>query len=387
MEKKIVFIQPAYARYRQPLFDLLCKNYATRFFFIEEPPQHFQKKSSNSSQPKPSDKSRTPGSRAFHLFQLFKRYLRLIVFLVRSNDSIIITSISDSPQTMLSLLISRIKRKKCALMIEEWFFPAKKSLESLFRLLLREHNLKCADAVVAVGTAQRNYVMNFGVPSEKVFLANHCSIDLSKYRSENLKQRLKIEKYLVVLYLGRIIRNKGLDFLIHAFSKLEQERNDVFLLIGGDGDFRPHCESLARELDIEHISFVGTVYGEENLASYYKTADVFVFPSCFRGYSKLHVEGWGLVINEAMSMGRPVVTTNAVGAALDLVKNGINGYVVKNQDSQAICMALKKVLEDSKLREAMGKNSRKIFEEFNDFNKMFEGFRQAIDYVSRYQNV
>jgi glycosyltransferase involved in cell wall biosynthesis len=81
-----------------------------------------------------------------------------------------------------------------------------------------------------------------------------------------------------------------------------------------------------------------------------------------------------------MSMGKPVITTDAVGAAEDLVRNGVNGYVVKNGEIEELYLALRKMVEDPRLRKTMGENSRIIFEEFNDFGKMFRGFKKAIEY-------
>lgn len=67
-------------------------------------------------------------------------------------------------------------------------------------------------------------------------------------------------------------------------------------------------------------------------------------------------------------------------AAEDLVRNGINGYVIKNGKIEELYLALRKMLEDPRLRKTMGENSRIIFEEFNDFGKMFKGFKKAIEY-------
>jgi len=86
-----------------------------------------------------------------------------------------------------------------------------------------------------------------------------------------------------------------------------------------------------------------------------------------------------LVINEAMSMHLPIITTNAVGAAYDLVINGYNGFVVQQNDVIAMYKAMKKILELD-LSE-LGNNSRKLFEEKNNFKEMANGFSQAINYV------
>jgi len=143
-----------------------------------------------------------------------------------------------------------------------------------------------------------------------------------------LKKKLGIRSGLVVLYLGRIIAPKGLDMLIRAFYKIEQERNDTFLLVCGEGDFRPYCERLTEKLKMKHVFFLGKIE-EEEIASYYKTADVFVLPSCVRPHqsvvlrafaARARIEGWGLTVNEAMSMAKPIITTDAVGVVQDWLK-------------------------------------------------------------------
>ena len=379
---QIVFIQPAYAKYRQPFFEKFRSYYNTTLCFMRETEVYLQNQHLISlTRAHQLDRNKLDTNRLVYLArEYFTRPVVLLLSLMKNNYSVIVTSISRSPQTIISLFVSKIKGSKCVLWIEEWFIPRQRSMMSKLSILLTMCVLRNVDAIVVEGTPQYKYVKNFNIPDEKVFFSNHCSLDYSKYRSKNLKEKLNIEKDLLVLYLGRIIERKGLDVLIKAFSKIEQERNDVALMVCGDGDFRPFCEYLAKELKIKHIFFLGSVQ-EEEIASYYETADLFVLPSCVRENQKIKTEGWGLVINEAMSMAKPIVTTNAVGAAQDLVKNGVNGYVVQNEDVNELYLALKKILEDKELRKAMGKNSRKLFEEFNDFDKMFEGFKKAIKYV------
>jgi glycosyltransferase involved in cell wall biosynthesis len=82
-----------------------------------------------------------------------------------------------------------------------------------------------------------------------------------------------------------------------------------------------------------------------------------------------------------MSLGKPIITTDAVGAAFDLVKNGVNGFIVKNGDVLDLYIALKRIITEEKRIDVMGQNSRKLFEQFNSFDKMFDGFKKAISYA------
>lgn len=395
----VAFIQPAYAKYRSPLFERFSAHYSTTFFFMEGSPAHIWDKHSQKFQ---SDfqllrkqsvldtAHPTKLQSLFSRFNLLRKCLNLLLQLMTNNYQVIVSSISLSPQTLISLLVSKVRKRRCVLWIEDWSINIPRSRRAKLRfypmIALKMCVLRNVDTIVVEGTPQKRHLQKLNIPAEKVFFSNHCSLDYSRIDSQNLKQRLNIKRRLVVLYLGRIIKRKGLDVLIEAFSAIEKERKDIFLLICGDGDFRPFCEHLAKQLKIRHIRFLGTI-PEKEIASYYRTADVFVLPSCIRPDQKIKGEGWGLVINEALSMGIPVITTNVVGAAVDLVRNSFNGYIVKNGNVEDLCLALRRILENDNLRKTMGRNSRRIFEEFNDFDKMFDGFRQAIEYANEHGGI
>ncbi len=378
---KVLFIQPTYAKYRRPLFERFSTNYDTMFYFIAAAPPIIQDEyygrfeRSGKSSPK-----RDPADRLRHFFFLLNRCIHLIALLATNRYDVVVTSISLSPQTIISLALSRIKHKKCVLWIEEWFQSKSKFLVSKLtffdaRNLLKKQVFRNVNSIIVEGKPQWKYAKSFGVPDNKLFFSNHCGIDYSSVSFVDLKQKLNVKDKLIVLFVGRISEIKGLDILIKAYSEIERERQDVCLIVCGDGSFRPFCEALVRRLELEHVIFLGDVLGDE-VASNYRMADVFVLPSCARPFG----DGWGLVINEAMSVGLPIITTDAVGAAEDLVKNGFNGYVVKNGDATELYLALKRILDNETLRKTMGKNSETLFKEFNDFDKRFEGFKQAIEY-------
>jgi glycosyltransferase involved in cell wall biosynthesis len=177
------------------------------------------------------------------------------------------------------------------------------------------------------------------------------------------------------LYLSRIIPRKGLDILIKAFSLLRRKRTDVCLLIGGDGPFRHYCEELAKSLKIPDISFVGPI-NHHSVVDLYEKADVLVLPSYFY---KNQYEPWGLVINEAMSMALPVITTKAVGAAYDLVIDGYNGFIVRENDVTHLSKAMEKIIAMDLIQ--MGTNARSVFDTKNDFAQMAKAFTSAIEHT------
>jgi glycosyltransferase involved in cell wall biosynthesis len=379
---KVLFIQPTYAKYRRPLFERFLANFSTILFFIEVAPpiirdEYFTKLSGlQETSPKEGFRKIRFGFAVY----LANQYIRLLVLLMRNNYDVIVTSISLSPQTLMSLIVSRIRVKKCVLWIEEWQQSKSKFLVSKSpfldaRYFLKKQVLKNVDAIVVEGKPQWKYAKCFGVPNEKLFFSNHCSLDYSQVECVDLRQEFNLGNNLIILYVGRIAESKGIDVLVRVFSKIEQERKDTYLVLCGSGSYRSVCEAFINKLKLKHVLFLGDVLGD-TIASCYKMADVFVLPSCARPFG----EGWGLVVNEAMSVGLPIITTDAVGAAEDLVKNGLNGYVVRNGDVAELYLALTTILKNKILRKTMGKNSQRLFKEFNNFDQMFNGFKQSIEY-------
>ena len=115
---------------------------------------------------------------------------------------------------------------------------------------------------------------------------------------------------------------------------------------------------------------------KDALPQYYAIADVFVLPST--------EEVWGLVINEAMACGLPVISTDKVGASIDLIKQGVNGYVIPASDVDRLFESLEMILSDSKLKSSMGKASEEIINDFT-ISHAAKRFVRAIDFVYKYK--
>ena len=92
---------------------------------------------------------------------------------------------------------------------------------------------------------------------------------------------------------------------------------------------------------------------------------------------------WGYVVNEAMCCGKPVIATNAVGAAFDMVKDGKNGFIVPEKDADALYKAIKKIISEPELGRNMGLESKRIIEQGFTYEHMINGFRRAVDSVNK----
>ena len=180
-----------------------------------------------------------------------------------------------------------------------------------------------------------------------------------------LKRSFDLEAKTIILSLSYLQKRKGVQYLIEAFLQLN--RKDVVLLIVGDGEYKHELVKLVPK-NCANILFIGHV---EDTPKYYAMADIFVMPS--------FSDPWGLTINEAMLAGLPVITTTNVGAQ-ELIQG--NGVLIPPRDSQALKVALQKLLDDEQLRDDMGKRSLEVIKPYTIAHTA-EACRQAIHAVLR----
>ena len=261
-------------------------------------------------------------------------------------------------------------------MVETWHDYKYKNPFQILYQWLGKHILKNADFCLPHGTNAKMYCIMCGVSEERIFVFNYCSGDLAKsLNNSNGADIFDINtRNIVILYLGRLAPVKGVRVLIEAYAKLEKDRNDIFLLIAGDGEEKDKLHKIANGLGIKNIRFYGLVQAEK-VAQLISKSDLLVLPSIEK--DNLY-EGWGLVICEAMSLSKPVIATDAVGCAPDLIQNNHNGFIVKNGDVLQLYEAMRRIVSDSELRTTMGNNSRNEFEKFSNLHRRIKILEKAI---------
>jgi glycosyltransferase involved in cell wall biosynthesis len=189
---------------------------------------------------------------------------------------------------------------------------------------------------------------NVGIDSSKISIVRHFIEWEQPAEAKNPTTK-------DILYAGRLSEEKGIEYLIHAISKISKEHPKIKLHIVGEGNMEQNIRSLANKLGIEDkVIFHGYV-AHENLATMYRKSSVFILPS-------ICMENAPLTLIEAMSQGTPVVTTN-IGGQAELVKNGVNGLLVNPRDSEDLAEKIGSILDNPELAREMGEGGRKIVEE------------------------
>lgn len=230
---------------------------------------------------------------------------------------------------------------------------------------------------LAIGSANRDYYRSLGVSESKIFDVPY-TVDNDRFTaaaSLTSDQRQQIrEKYglrndqLVVLYASKFMRRKHPDDVIEAMAQLRAEGVQASLFLVGTGEIEDELHARVSALGLPDVVFGGFV-NQAELPKVYAAADVFVLPS--------ENEPWGLIVNEVMCAGLPVVVAAEVGCVPDLVKDSINGIHMRAGDVESLTNALRKVLLDDDARQAMGRNSLKIIQGWS-YAQCHQGIQAAI---------
>jgi len=223
---------------------------------------------------------------------------------------------------------------------------------------------KCAKRIIVQGEAMKallfsailkNQVQDF---SQKIRLipngVDDKMFDPKIYNEEVARKKFNIREEHVIVFVGRLAKHKGIDYLIKALKLVKADLPDVLLVIVGNGNERNNLENLSRKLHVDqNVMFVGDL-PHDNIPLILSLATVLAHPSFY--------EGIPTIVLEAMSMAKPVVVTNA-GCMSEVVQNGQTGFVVEKGNISQLAHALLLVLSNSRLALHMGQKGRDLVKE------------------------
>ena len=323
--KRILYLTGYPAPYRVAYFDVLGRDTDLTVLFADR----------KEDQAHRSQDWFIQGAGNFRAVQLEKRVtamrggylcLDVVQWLKQKWDVIVLCGYS-SPTVMLAMAYLKARRIPFWMEVDGGLIRPDSKPKYLFKKTL----VSAASGWLSTGKATTKYLVYYGAREEKVYEYPFSSLHeadmpqcgLNAQEKTAMRRELGLCDGKMILSIGQFIHRKGFDILLRAAAKLSP---DVHIYIVG-GVPTEEYQQMCREWNLQNIHFEGFM-PKNQLLKYYQAADLFVLPT--------REDIWGLVINEAMAYSLPVITTDRCVAGLDLVENGVNGYIVPVEDSDAL---------------------------------------------------
>jgi glycosyltransferase involved in cell wall biosynthesis len=321
---------------------------------------------------------------------------RRVTRLARSTD-LVLSSTSDSWKSKVAFLGAALTGKPIALRKETWFESRTKP-----RLLTRpywyvdrrltEFIERRAAGVLVGGRKAKEHLIARGLPAHSILPFSYLHEDLATSPShpEVLDELRDVAPdALLLLYLGRIMPQKGLHVLIAAVRKLLADGAEVKLLVVGEpitrntgrgavsDDYFETCREMAR--GESRIRFLGPARADR-VQDYYRAADVFVHPHVRTVDGIDKYDGWGNVITEAASLSTPVIASDRVASAFDIVADGISGFLLRSATlEEDLIRAIDFFCRNRAAVDAFGAKARENFEKTVDVERSMSSIRRLIE--------
>lgn len=241
---------------------------------------------------------------------------------------------------------------------------------------LKKVLLKTFDGYLSIGSLNKQYYAAFGAQAGRIFFAPFC-VDNAAFTLERDVRRTRREHFrtdlgippdaVVILFLSKLTKRKRPKDLLRAFAELTRDFPAAWLVFGGSGEQEQPLIAETAELGLEQVRFIG-FQNQSALPTLFAASDIFVLPS--------DEEPWGLVVNEAMAAGLPVIVSDEVGAAPDLVEDKGTGAVYPCGNVEALTNAIIGLLESKTKRLEMGARAHELIKAW-DVEKCVAGIASA----------
>lgn len=243
----------------------------------------------------------------------------------------------------------------------------------LFRKIFKRYTEKL-HGLIAVSETARDTFLPY-IPGDYTIIPN--GVDLERFHPDVPALEGFRDRKNRILYLGRLDRRKGLIELLQALKIIKEEIPDAFLIVVGKGPLENDCRKLVKDLNLsDSIVFCG--YVESKLIpSYYASCDVYCSPA-------LGGESFGIVLLEAMAVGKPVVASKIPGYDRVII-DGYNGLFFDPKNPQDIAGKIVRILKDKRLRDSLIKNGREFVKNYSwgsVARKMEEFYRTKLELLA-----
>lgn len=294
---------------------------------------------------------------------------------------------------LLCFLSAKVRGCKTILMLDSW--SATEQAGSMGKLV-KKNLINRFDAAVVAGTPHKQYVEEYGMPSNVVFTgydvidnAHFAKLAAQANHGDEHAAFLAQLPSRFFLSLGRFMKKKNLESIVEAFIQLNQSSVDkISLVFVGEGESEAELKAAAKKSGIPTRNF------SEKATNNNDQPEIIFFP--FQQYDKTplffakceafiiasYMEEWGLVVNEAMASGSPVISSKQVGSSFDLVREDVNGFLFDPLSSKDLAVQMQRFVDDPGLSKRMGAKSSELIGEWN-INRFADAVQAAIDTIKK----
>jgi glycosyltransferase involved in cell wall biosynthesis len=325
----------------------------------------------------PPGRMKGAGWRAFPVMLAFIARLAALLISERKHyDIVVVSGMKIIPITAVP--VCRLLGKRCVVRIESPFEMVEpisaesldmmngivgRSMSSVLKLLQRGV-LRYSTCVIAISEDIATMLRRFARPPARIARIPNA-VDLTTFKPVAPLQKERLRDHLgfppgrtIVLYVGRLSRAKGVMMLVEAWPALSAKYPDAYLVMVGSGkgswdDCEAEIAEFVRSQALE--SKIALAGHSDSVATYLQAADLFVSPSDYEGFSLTLVEALGCAI--------PVVTTS-VGAAPQIIREGVNGFLCPPKDKEALRAALDRALDQRQRWASISRSARESVEPF-----------------------
>lgn len=271
-----------------------------------------------------------------------------IIEILKKKYDIIIVGTYYTPTGMIAIQYMKLFGIKYFISTDGGF----KKNDVLVKALIKKHFLRGADGYFSPGQRTDEYLEYYGADKNAIIRYPFASLkknEILKFspsskEKSSIRESLGIKEKKIIIGVGQFVHRKGWDILLQAAYQLE---NEIGVYIIGGKPTEEYIE-MKNRFKLKHVHFLEFM-SKNDLKKYYLAADLFVLPT--------REDIWGLVINEAMGFGLPVITTTDCMAGLEMVQPGINGYLVDSENVQSLRESIITIVNNESLQKKMSLNA------------------------------
>lgn len=379
--KRLLIIWPGYRENKKDFFELLSKIQELKITVLWIKP-HL-----STEIPKFENLNQIIfGNKGFRVYdyslaKMIKLFFTLLYLIIKAD--VVFTSTQSPLHSKFAFIISTLLRRKFLVNVQVWYKLQQTFLKKIY-YKIGIFIVKHASNVFVHGKAQLDFLITEGVKKGKILDLPFLSLDFSLLAPHTKDEfSSKYKDCFKVIYYNRITPQKGLKDLIMACYELKKMDVPIYLFVVGktikfdtsvksnDDQYLIECKDLAKNFLSNNYEFINN-FNDKTVASYLSISDLFVHPHT--NWRNLR-DGWGLTLNEAASMSLPIISSNFVASAFDLIDNDYNGFIYSAGNINELIERMLIIYKD--YSRFQGK-SRTKFEEYQNKDKIRFNLLKAV---------